>query len=97
MNRVFILCLKGALFSAIFLGSCSPAESGQPFADAPFFWEKANIYFLLTYLTIITSNSSRVLSPTLKNYYSNKFASVNDGEIMLDSDFQMALLGIKNR
>lgn len=33
----------------------------------------------------------------LYDYYSDTFATVSDGEIKLDSDFQMALLGIKNR
>ncbi len=49
MKKVFILSLIGGLFSGIFLSSCARTEAGQqPVTDAPFLWENANIYFLLT-------------------------------------------------
>ena len=190
MKKVFILSLIGGLFSGIFLSSCARTETGQQsFTDAPFFWENANIYFLLTdrfkngdpsndvnfnrseqtaklrgfeggdikgviqkiqegyfdklgkfrrdhpsvgagshqmlqqkpYIFSRTFErngySDKVLvgmdldkgrkkiavkslfpeGTELYDYYSDTFASVSDGEIKLDSDFQMALLGIKNR
>ena len=50
MNKVLLLGLLGGLLSGIFLSSCTrtAAAAQQSVTDAPFFWENANIYFLLT-------------------------------------------------
>ncbi len=49
MRKIFIISVIGSLFIGIFLSSCTRSEAGQQsVTEAPFFWENANIYFLLT-------------------------------------------------